>query len=563
LINEYGTNANLRLIYADFSYCSFSLPEIIILPTDKISDNPSMEKPSTSSSTKGEVNILLLGESGVGKSTFINAFIQYLAFKTLEEAESKEPIVLIPVSFLMTTGDNFEEKKINFGTADNFNNEDFNHPGESVTQHCKSYVFALNKLDGQKLRIIDTPGFGDTRGIDQDDANMQHILKYINNLTHLNAICFLFKPNASRLNNFFPICLTQLLDLLGPDARQNIIFCFTNARPTFYTPGDTAPLLKAMLSNFSIGDIPFKKENTFCFDSESFRYLVALKNGINFDELDRKEYEMSWSTSLKESNRLVSYVTTELQTYSSHKQRQSAKNAQIQITQMIRPMLEAMRNILRHIVMTDMKILDKSVKLKPTAIHRPASRCASCNLITIQMGSFLLAEDDPHEMLHHCHQCQCASSLHNSIDYILQYELLARSSDYDRNQMDRLVRQLHSTSNEFAYFLMHVARLMKSDPFLMGLTNIIIEEYNLCQVQKPNMLNSKLLEYLRNLQDEYEDNMYKMNGNEKGINMPSIYEQIQKIRAQPEVREQLNAVEESQQILMKEYEYVVPEHLFT
>jgi hypothetical protein len=79
---------------------------------------------------------------------------------------------------------------------------------------------------------------------------------------------------------------------------------FTHARPTFYRP-------------------------RFCFDSESFRYLVSLKNEIdcNNDE-QKREYEMSWSTStsLRESNRLVNYVATQLQIYSSYNQWQSVKN---------------------------------------------------------------------------------------------------------------------------------------------------------------------------------------------------------------------------------------------
>jgi hypothetical protein len=59
------------------------------------------------------------------------------------------------------------------------------------------------------------------------------------------------------------------------------------------------------------------------------------------------------------------------------------------------------------------------------------------------------------------------------------------------------------------------------------------------------------------ISQEYEDNMNKMNQNKKGINLAAIYEQIQKIRAQPEVQEQLIAIEEIQQMLMKEYEYVL------
>ncbi|CAF4027449.1 unnamed protein product [Rotaria sordida] len=141
---------------------------------------------------------------------------------------------------------------------------------------------------------------------------MEHILEYVNNLTHLNAICFLLKPNESKLNIYYRLCITQLFSVLDRNNVKNIIFCFTNSRSTFYTPGDTAPLLKKMLNSLSIGNVSFKKENTFCFDSESFRYLVALKNEIQFSDLDKEEYVMSWIKSVTDSNRLIQYICEKL-----------------------------------------------------------------------------------------------------------------------------------------------------------------------------------------------------------------------------------------------------------
>lgn len=47
-----------------------------------------------------EFNILILGETGVGKSTFISAFVNYLTFSSLDEGMSVQNLNwVIPCSF--------------------------------------------------------------------------------------------------------------------------------------------------------------------------------------------------------------------------------------------------------------------------------------------------------------------------------------------------------------------------------------------------------------------------------------------------------------------------------
>ncbi|CAF2857121.1 unnamed protein product [Rotaria sp. Silwood2] len=94
----------------------------------------------------------------------------------------------MPVSLMMTIGDHFEEKIIKFGNEDS--NEDHDHPGQSVIQNCRSYVLPLLNTQ-MKVRMIDASGMEDTRGLTQDDVNIQHIISYISNLLYLNAMCIL------------------------------------------------------------------------------------------------------------------------------------------------------------------------------------------------------------------------------------------------------------------------------------------------------------------------------------------------------------------------------------
>ena len=197
---------------------------------------------------------------------------------TLEQAVNDEMQVIIPSSFSFTMPDSFEEVPITLGTEND--HEKFSESGESNTQQCRSFVFSIGN---RKLRLIDTPGIGDTRGLEQDTKNFHEILTYIAQYEHLNGVCVLLKPNEERINILFRFCVNELLRHLHVNAKENLIFVFTNARSTFFMPGNTKKLLEGLLKKHREDHdviIPFSKQNTFLFDNEPFRYLALRKNGI-------------------------------------------------------------------------------------------------------------------------------------------------------------------------------------------------------------------------------------------------------------------------------------------
>jgi len=249
-----------------------------------------------------ELNILLLGETGVGKSTWINGLALHFIYPTLADAETGEMICLIPMAFTMTD-DNYEEKEIRIGS----DNNEIHHAGQSATQLPQTYVCTYN---GVTIRIIDTPGIGDTRGIRQDRINMQNIMTHISNLDKIDGIWILLKPNNARLTVTFKFCIKELLTHLHRDACKNIVFCFTNTRGTFYRPGETLPALRKLLSDNKDIDIELDKNTIYCIDNESIKFLAAVKNGIEFDEIQRNDYAKSWETSFEETERLFAYTAT-------------------------------------------------------------------------------------------------------------------------------------------------------------------------------------------------------------------------------------------------------------
>ncbi|EGC40245.1 hypothetical protein DICPUDRAFT_96290 [Dictyostelium purpureum] len=241
------------------------------------------------------LTLLLLGEPGVGKSTFINSLVNYALYHSLEDAIKGEIKVLIPIKFSMVT--NGVQKEISIG---NQTKDEHLSVGQSSTQSCQTYVF----LD-LNLTIIDTPGIGDVRGV---KSNFEHILNYISRFDTIDGICILLKPDTGRDTHIEKYFFKSILSQLNKNAAKNIVFCYTNSRSTFYQPGDTYPMISKMVQSLNVPDLKYTSSNTFCFDSESFRFLAALKQGIKFSEDEIKGFSNSWKTSVTSTNNLISYL---------------------------------------------------------------------------------------------------------------------------------------------------------------------------------------------------------------------------------------------------------------
>ncbi|KAK3367679.1 hypothetical protein B0H63DRAFT_489620 [Podospora didyma] len=267
-----------------------------------------------------ELNILILGRTGVGKSTWINAFVNYLMFPSLDDAlnDNQKLQWIIPFAFRtynLNAQDEFEDVKIKVGFEDPRSpnggsdatkvgvDEHDGTAGGSATQKTAVHRVQIGKM---LIRLIDTPGIGDTRGASQDSKNMADILSVLRSYQNIHGILILLKPNDQRLDLMFKFCIQELLTHLHRDAAKNIAFGFTNTRGTNYRPGDTFDPLRELLQRFEDVEITLRKHNVYCFDSESFRYLAARKQQNQMlGELE--ENKASWNYSVKESRRLIDY----------------------------------------------------------------------------------------------------------------------------------------------------------------------------------------------------------------------------------------------------------------
>ena len=104
----------------------------------------------------------------------------------------------------------------------------------------KLHVF---KYGGIKVKIIDTPGIGDTRGMWKDEENFKNIMRYIATFENIHVICILVKPNQARLT-LIECCIKELIARQSKELCNNIVLCFTHSRETLYMPGNSLATIR-------------------------------------------------------------------------------------------------------------------------------------------------------------------------------------------------------------------------------------------------------------------------------------------------------------------------------
>ena len=325
--------------------------------------------------------------------------------------------VLIPSTFTFTERET--EKKIQVGNPDT--NERMEN-GESATKEPRSYVFHVGEV---RIRMIDTPSIGDSGGVEEDRKNIENILLYLSHYDEIHAVCILLKPNNSRHTTLFRYCIQEILVMLHSLLKDNIIFCFTNARATFYRPGDTLPALNKMLRDRNFGTL-VTPHNYFCFDNEPFRILACVNNGVHFRQIDINPYAKSWDISIDETKRLLEYITTELK---PHKVREtlSMNEARRIILAMSKPLTEVAKTIdhnlesaqraKEHIHMydADIKSLEQDLKfsgydIKIIEMEHPRTVCTAPDCVRhVQVGIDRIENTLYKQICHN--RCNCVNGI--------------------------------------------------------------------------------------------------------------------------------------------------------
>ena len=164
--------------------------------------------------------IMVVGQTGSGKTTLLNSLVNFIVGIQLDD----------PIRYII-----IEE-----------NNGMSGDQSKSQTSDVNAYYI---KRHGEypPLRIIDTPGFGDTRGIEFD----KKITKLIKNgfetkFDSLNAICFVAQSSNARLTPNQKFIFSEIMNLFGNDVAENFVSMLT------FCDGKEPQIIAALKSKDSI-----------------------------------------------------------------------------------------------------------------------------------------------------------------------------------------------------------------------------------------------------------------------------------------------------------------------
>ena len=145
--------------------------------------------------------MLLIGETGSGKTSFLNLICNYAHLQKLGCKFDKDELR------------QFNDQELETG---------YKKLMGSKTKTSGTKTYAVDELG---LWVIDTPGLGDFGG---DEESLKKILSRIEEEKYINCVCIVINGRQNRITANMKYVLTEIASILPLPVLGQILFVFTN-----------------------------------------------------------------------------------------------------------------------------------------------------------------------------------------------------------------------------------------------------------------------------------------------------------------------------------------------
>jgi len=250
---------------------------------------------------KARVNMIVIGRTGAGKSTFINMMTNMLS--GVDYHGKRIIAVRLKVVLNGPNGEVFEEW-LECDQKYSDKQTDSNAKGgieSSQTQGFNTYEI---ETDDCIYCLADSPGIGDSDGLGRDQEVIQEIVAAFKELGKFHAICLVHKSTDTRLDLFVRYLIAELKGILTKDCINNFIVCYTYVS----NPGKIDA--KSALAKL---EIPLK--NSFYFENDCIMPPENLRKCYGPEEADNYEAYLSsasdnWKRNLAQAKKMISALNS-------------------------------------------------------------------------------------------------------------------------------------------------------------------------------------------------------------------------------------------------------------
>ncbi|XP_073719931.1 uncharacterized protein [Misgurnus anguillicaudatus] len=213
--------------------------------------------------------ILMVGETGTGKTTLINAMINYICGVKRED-------------------------KVWFEITDDQSDRSSAHSQTSIITVYGVYI----QETSVDLTIIDTPGYGDTRGAERSKEITETLLRLCttdNKLHQIDAVCFVIMAQQNQLSDRQQYIFDAVQSLFGKDIAENIVLLLTNSNGS-----SPKTVLKAVRETEVKCAVDEKNQPIY--------FLFDNCQGEKFDEENQTFQDQSWDLSYRGMTELFKFL---------------------------------------------------------------------------------------------------------------------------------------------------------------------------------------------------------------------------------------------------------------